>query len=121
MGICSRYIMPRFSKEHRLLFKKDFVRVQRYGIRGGTEQISVLFVPGDKRRIGLIVSKKVGTSVVRNRVKRVMREHFRSNKDLYPCGDLVVVVKDKMKAISNSIIRKNLELALNRLLARLKR
>jgi ribonuclease P protein component len=46
-------------------------------------------------RLGVTVTKKVGTAVRRNRVKRLVREAFRLCPDLVPSGvDLVVIAKD---------------------------
>ncbi len=44
-------------------------------------------------RIGLTVTKKVGTSVQRNRIKRVIREVFRSLKGIAPGNDLVIIAR----------------------------
>ena len=45
-------------------------------------------------RLGLTVSKKVGKSVKRNRVKRLIRESFRlSQKQIMPGYVIVVVAK----------------------------
>ena len=45
-------------------------------------------------RLGLAVSKRIGSAVVRNRVKRRLREVFRHHKELLepPC-DIVVVAR----------------------------
>ena len=43
-------------------------------------------------RVGFAVSKKVGIAVVRNRVKRVLREFFRINQaQIPPAMDIVVI------------------------------
>ncbi len=42
-------------------------------------------------RIAIVVGRKVGKAVVRNRVKRAVREAFRKNKQLFAHLDLVVV------------------------------
>ena len=45
--------------------------------------------------MGVTVTKKVGTAVKRNRVKRLVREAFRLSPELLPKGiDLVVIAKE---------------------------
>ena len=62
------------------------------------------------KRLGVSVSKKVGNSIVRHRLARLVREAFRLNTSHIPDGiDVVVVVKaglrDKGYAeTSNSMI-----------------
>jgi ribonuclease P protein component len=49
---------------------------------------------GHAARFGVTVSRKVGGAVVRNRVKRWIRESCRRMKDQLPAGvDLVVVAR----------------------------
>lgn len=47
---------------------------------------------GDACRLGLAVSRKVGNAVARNRVKRRIREFFRTHRDGFVPGVLLVVV-----------------------------
>lgn len=48
----------------------------------------------DQNRIGVVVSKKVGNSVVRHRIKRLVKENYRLTELSYKKGyDLVIVAR----------------------------
>ena len=48
----------------------------------------------DRNRLGISVSKKVGNSVVRHHLARLIRENYRLSEDLYKKGyDMVVVAR----------------------------
>lgn len=48
----------------------------------------------DRNRVGISVSKKVGNSVVRHRVKRLIRESYRLQDESFVQGfDLVVIAR----------------------------
>lgn len=49
-------------------------------------------------RIGVTVSKKVGNAVVRNRIRRWVRELFRQNKTWFPAGQDIVIIAKKRAA-----------------------
>lgn len=52
----------------------------------------------DYNRIGITVSKKVGNSIVRHRVTRLIRESYRLNKEKMVQGfDIIVVARNSVK------------------------
>lgn len=64
----------------------------------------------NRNRIGISVSKKVGNSVVRHRVTRLIRESYRLNETMFQNGlDIVVIarvgIKDKnYNEVNNALI-----------------
>jgi ribonuclease P protein component len=56
---------------------------------------------GEYHRLGLTVSRQVGKAVVRNRVKRRLREIFRTRRPELPgCYDIVVHTRTEIRDLS---------------------
>jgi len=83
--------------------------------------IGVAVLPGGAQRLGIAVSRRVGCSVQRNRIKRVIREHFRLSSGLYPQGDCVVIPGSGAAGMSNEELRSALAEALTAIRRRLGR
>jgi ribonuclease P protein component len=61
-------------------------------------------------RLGLTVSRRVGGSVVRNRVKRRVREWFRTHHETLPKGkDCVVVARPAAASATSAELARELE------------
>ena len=80
------------SRSHRLTSADDFRQVFRRGKRISTEWGVVVVLPTQNltSRFGFVVSKAVGSAVVRNRVKRRLREACREIDLTGPACDVVV-------------------------------
>ena len=74
----------RFTKAERLTKNKEFEKVFSEGKVFKDTKIVYYIIANDYQysRIGLVVSKKVGNAVQRNRIKRLLRESYRLNKHL---------------------------------------
>lgn len=61
------------------------------------------------RRLGVTVSRKVGNAVIRNKVKRAIREWFRSERDGLANGvDVVVIARRPAVSLSGHEVRSSL-------------
>lgn len=73
------------SKGSRLHLKNDFQEIIHGGIRIQGQHLVLWYRPAPSGRpmakMGLVVSKKFGGAVVRNRAKRLLREAFRLNRE----------------------------------------
>ena len=68
------------------------------------------------RRIGITVSKKVGIAVVRNRIKRLVREVYRQSRERFPPGmDVVLVAKRGAEALDYATVVQELDKLCSRL------
>ena len=79
-------------RHRRLLRSGDFSRVERQGKRASSAFVVIVVKPG-RGRVGFTVSKKVGNAVVRNRVKRCLRDIARRHKGLWVSRDLVIIAR----------------------------
>lgn len=93
-------------KSEHIVKLKDYQAVMKQGVRFISRYYVILAIPSGYRRVGFIVSKKVGGSVQRHRVKRRMRECYRHLPDMmipskaqawmdrkWPSIDMVIIAR----------------------------
>jgi ribonuclease P protein component len=83
----------RFPREARLLRRSEFDAVYRDARRRSGRHFTVFFRPNGlgRTRLGISVKRALGGSVVRNRIRRRVREAFRLHRRDIPAGwDIVV-------------------------------
>ena len=110
--------MQRFPKTARIRCADEFQRVREQGVRFSAGRITVAAASGSEKRLGVVVSRKVGGAVQRNRIKRTIREMFRGNQEEFPHGDCVVVAHVGAAKLDNASIRRAMSLALGGLAKR---
>jgi ribonuclease P protein component len=85
------------ERRHRLSRSRDFDAVYRHGRSASTRFLVLYWFPREddrEPRLGLAVPKGVGTAVVRNRIKRRLRELWRVRLERIPAGrDYVLIVR----------------------------
>lgn len=90
-------LVPTFPKQTRLRKRADFLRVK--GECRKLHSKAFLLQVVDRKddgptRLGVTVSSQVGVAVRRVRIKRLIREVFRLNRDSFPAhSDIVVIAK----------------------------
>lgn len=83
-----------FPRQERLTRRKEYLEVYREGVK----RVGPAFIcyaarrDGRGKKFGFAVSRKVGKAVTRNRVKRYLREIYRTHRDCLAEGVYLVVV-----------------------------
>ena len=81
----------------------EFLNVYRHG-KSYANKYLVMYVLDNhlgENRFGITVSKKVGNSVIRHHVTRLIRESYRLQEDMFNSGlDIVVIARNTAKDIS---------------------
>jgi ribonuclease P protein component len=106
------------KREHRLRTPADFARVREHAPRGWPHRLLVAYVApndGTATRLGITVSGRVGNAVVRNRVRRRLKEALRARwHRLTPGVDVLVIARppsaaaawvDLCAALDNVLVR----------------
>ncbi len=94
---------------------KDFRTVYQNGKSYGCRTLVMYILPNGtgQNRLGISVSKKVGNSVVRHRLTRLIRESYRLNEDKFVEGlDIVVIARPGAKEVLKTSTYFDIESAL---------
>ncbi len=103
-----------FSRHQRLLNASDFRRVfEQADFKVSDQHLLILARPslGNHSRLGLVIAKKgIKLAVHRNRVKRVMRDSFRTlctqTNDFSPPLDLVILSRKGLGELDNATLHR---------------
>lgn len=96
----------RFSES--LKKNNEFQKVYKNGVSYANKYL-VMYVLENKlsgNRLGISVSKKVGNSIVRHRLKRLVKENYRLQEEMFNSGlDIVIVIRVNAKDCDFKLIR----------------
>jgi ribonuclease P protein component len=91
-----------FSKASRILKRTEFLRLSKKNRKVSNRHFVAIFDRGveGKTRLGVTVSKRVGNAVVRNQLKRYVREYFRQHRQRIANGiDVNIIAKKEASGI----------------------
>lgn len=100
-----------FPKNLRLLKRTEFRKVYEQGERRSGQLAAVFYCPNGlgRTRLGITVPVRVGNAVVRNRIKRRVREVFRGERSSIPEGwDVVLNPRESAARVPFSTLRREL-------------
>ena len=110
-----------FSKADRILKRPEFIRLSATGKRVYNSDFIAIYASGktDRTRLGITVTKKVGCAAVRNKIKRRVREYFRTNKESFQgVLDINIIAKKGADALSSEATLNSLRHIFNKLSTR---
>jgi len=95
--------------DYRLKKEKDFNNVFKNGKRLFSGTLTLIYLPSKEVKAGFAVGKKHGGSVTRNRIKRLLRESFRSFSPEKMKNFFFVFIPKIAEKYDYNLIRKDME------------
>jgi len=94
----------------------QFEKVYKEGSKYSDDLFVLYALPNNTKevRIGLTVTKKIGKSVQRNRIKRLIREAIRLTDGILPGNDIVVVARKSSAELKCYQVKNSLNQLLRR-------
>ena len=89
-----------YKNEVNIMKNRDFQTVYKNGKSYANKYLVMYILKNntEENRLGISVSKKVGNSVVRHRITRLIRESYRLQRDNFQNGyDIVIVARTVSK------------------------
>jgi ribonuclease P protein component len=106
------------TKADRILKRREFIALAKSGRRIQNEYFIAVFSPGrhGRSRLGITVTKKVGGAVKRNRIKRLVREFFRLNRQsISGEWDINIIAKNQIADITSERAYQSLQNIISRI------
>ncbi len=101
-----------YPQTARVKNRRDYLSVQREGRKVHTPHFIIVIRPRERgeepqqARLGITVTRKIGNAVARNRVKRLVREVFRTHQECFSNNsDFVFIAKRGSPSLSYVDVR----------------
>jgi ribonuclease P protein component len=101
-----------FPKKNRLVSQADYDSAFKNAKKIGQQALVGLYKPNhlELARVGIIVSKRVAKSaVIRNRIRRIVRESFRSYQNQLKGFDIVIIMRHSSCILTRSELREAID------------
>jgi ribonuclease P protein component len=82
----------KLPREIILKSKSEIDRVIKSGKKVTRDSFNIFVRQSEQTRAAFLVSKKIGTAVMRNRMKRLFREGYRLNKNKFLDKEVVIII-----------------------------
>lgn len=105
-----------FPKSERLLRRSDYEKLSHSRNKAHSSFFLLIWEPSNSGtvRLGITVSRRVGNAVVRNRLKRLVREFYRHHKSNFLPGEYNLILKRGAQGLSYSDLCRELDGILRR-------
>lgn len=93
--------------------RKNFYRVNKTGSAIHKKPFLLLAAKGEHKnfRLGIVIGRKIGGAVLRNKIKRYIRHAFNDllQGSEIPCMDMMLIIKKQYHQFDKSMIKENLQ------------
>lgn len=101
------------KKTYRIKKQDEFQRVLKKGNSFANRELVIYYVKNNDQlhfRIGISVGKKIGNAVMRNKIKRYIRQAtFELKDEINPTVDFVIIARNPTKQMDFFAIKKSLQ------------
>ncbi len=88
-------IDQRLPKNEIIKKHNDFKKILDQGNQWSGKYIKCFFCKAQNRKVGFMIAKNIGKAVTRNRIKRLMRESYRKNRQTIKNYHILICAKNQ--------------------------
>ena len=117
--VWNTYIIMLYSMWEKIKYNRTYTKIIKYGKRLYGKYLNLYYIHDQEFQkdlmLGIIVGKKVGNAVKRNKIKRWIREYFNLySKDIGSAGAYVFIAQKSSNLASWNEIKKDISLLIGK-------